>query len=84
MSSLTDNGTGDYTLNFTTALPDVNYCFQGSTNNINTSTGPFVLQAHTLAGVTTSSVRVINAYGSSANTGVGKRDGDEIYVAIFR
>ena len=71
-------------MNFTTALPDVNYCFQGSTNNISTATGSFVLQAHTLAGVTTSSVRVINAYGASANTGAGKRDESEIYVAIFR
>ena len=25
VSSITDNGTGDYTINFTTALPDANY-----------------------------------------------------------
>jgi hypothetical protein len=25
VSSITDNGTGDYTVNFTTAVPDVNY-----------------------------------------------------------
>jgi hypothetical protein len=25
VSSLTDNGTGDYTVNFTTAMPDANY-----------------------------------------------------------
>jgi hypothetical protein len=25
VSSITDNGTGDYTVNFTTAMPDVNY-----------------------------------------------------------
>jgi len=25
VSSITDNGTGDYTINFTNALPDVNY-----------------------------------------------------------
>jgi len=25
VSSITDNGTGDYTINFTTAMPDVNY-----------------------------------------------------------
>jgi hypothetical protein len=25
VASMTDNGTGDYTVNFTTALPDVNY-----------------------------------------------------------
>lgn len=27
VSSITDNGTGDYTVNFTTALPDANYSF---------------------------------------------------------
>jgi len=26
VSSITDNGTGDYTVNFTTSMPDVNYC----------------------------------------------------------
>ncbi len=26
ISSVTDNGTGDYTVNFTTAMPDANYC----------------------------------------------------------
>lgn len=26
VSSITDNGTGDYTINFTTAMPDANYC----------------------------------------------------------
>ena len=26
VTSITDNGTGDYTVNFTTAMPDTNYC----------------------------------------------------------
>jgi hypothetical protein len=26
VSSITDNGTGDYTVNYTAAMPDVNYC----------------------------------------------------------
>ena len=29
VSSITDNGTGDYTLNFTTAMPDANYSISG-------------------------------------------------------
>lgn len=28
VSSITDNGTGDYTVNFTTAFADANYCVQ--------------------------------------------------------
>ena len=34
VSSITDNGTGDYTVNFTTAMPDANYSI-----NINASIG---------------------------------------------
>ena len=33
VSSITDNGTGDYTVNFTTAMPDANYSFAGSDNS---------------------------------------------------
>jgi hypothetical protein len=29
VSSITDNGTGDYNVNFTTAMPDVNYSISG-------------------------------------------------------
>jgi hypothetical protein len=30
VSSITDNGTGDYTVNFATAMPDTNYAWSGS------------------------------------------------------
>jgi len=30
VSSVTDNGTGNYTINFTTAMPDANYSFSTS------------------------------------------------------
>ena len=30
VSSITDNGTGDYTVNFTTAMPDADYSYLGS------------------------------------------------------
>jgi len=42
VSSITDNGTGDYTVNFTTAMPDANYAAQISitaANHYATSTG---------------------------------------------
>lgn len=38
VTSITDNGTGDYTLNFTTALSDANYSV-GGTNGTSTQTG---------------------------------------------
>jgi hypothetical protein len=30
VTSITDNGTGDYTVNITTAMPDANYCMSGA------------------------------------------------------
>jgi hypothetical protein len=33
VSSITDNGTGDYTVNFTTAMPDADYCMSASANS---------------------------------------------------
>jgi len=32
VSSITDNGTGDYTINFTNAMPDANYAITATTN----------------------------------------------------
>jgi len=51
VSSITDNGTGDYTVNFTTAMPDANYSVtaqcdrvyateNGTSFNINSTTAP--------------------------------------------
>ena len=37
VSSITDNGTGDYTVNFTTALTDANYSFCSSAGNNSTA-----------------------------------------------
>ena len=39
VSSITDNGTGDYTVNFTTAMPNANYCFNLSANDDGTGPG---------------------------------------------
>jgi hypothetical protein len=33
VSSITDHGTGEYTINFTTAMPDANYSYSLSTRN---------------------------------------------------
>jgi hypothetical protein len=39
VSSVTKNGTGDYTVNFATAMADANYTLYGSTNTYNTPQG---------------------------------------------
>jgi len=78
VSSITDNGTGDYTVNFTTAMPDANYCIQiasrNFTSNTNKSDNPNVVDP------TTSAIRMYHLEGAGpANT-----DSPSIYVAVFR
>jgi hypothetical protein len=76
VSSITDNGVGVYTVNFTTAMPDANYCAQ-VTKEPTASLANNV--AYDVRGVSTaSSVRVLiaeaNVLADSAN----------VNVAIFR
>jgi hypothetical protein len=37
VSSITDNGTGDYTVNFTTAMPNANYVVAGQGSEVGTA-----------------------------------------------
>jgi len=75
VSSITDNGTGDYTVNFTTAMPDANYSVSGTAGWLNSGDHGYVSPI----ALTTSSVRV----GTSLRT-VGANDRDPVSVAIFR
>jgi hypothetical protein len=69
VSSITDNGTGDYEINFTTAMPDANYAAMGDD------------QGHTTMRVTdfnTTNVRIRIDEGGIAT------DQSIVCVAIFR
>ena len=57
VSSITDNGTGDYTVNFTTPLVDGNYALVGTTGN-NTTSMHVVMQPVTLQPPSTTAVRI--------------------------
>jgi hypothetical protein len=48
VSSVTRNGTGDYTVNFTTAMPNTNYCYMGIGKRSGSTQRPIVMsQANT-------------------------------------
>ena len=80
VSSITDNGTGDYTVNFTTAMSDANYCFQLSQSDAaNGSTYAFPSQFLTTP--TTSALRVGNIGSGAASASA---DVSIYCVAIFR
>ena len=77
VSSITDNGTGDYTVNFTTAMADANYCFQGTANKI---AGSFNCQITMVGTPTTSTCRFL-AQNDGNDT---QADASYVSIAIFR
>ena len=76
VSSITDNGVGDYTVNFTTALADANFAALFSTMQTG-GAGPVLVQVSGSV-PTTTTVRI--AMGDSA----GLKDVAYNYVSIFR
>ena len=84
VSSITDNGTGDYTVNFTTAMPDTNYSIALIAKEFDATTPSFgagKLSASTIANTyLTSGVRV-----NSGPLGVsGTSDAPAVNVLVFR
>jgi hypothetical protein len=83
VSSITDNGTGDYTVNFTTAMADANYIVSlapSSCDNNNVIVSALKAAANwgTPTTYTSSAVRIIS-------TGAGSSGDMSIFgVAIFR
>ena len=76
VSSITDNGTGDYTVNFTTALPDTSYCAVCSGDR--DSLGDY----HYGNGVRVVSVSACRATTNAS--GLSKADHTEVTVSVFR
>jgi hypothetical protein len=82
VSSVTKNGTGDYTVNFTTAMPDANYAAQASfqTTGAGTASNVFSSSFSATAAPTTTSYRI--AFWATAN-GVGV-DPAHVCSTVFR
>jgi hypothetical protein len=76
VSSITDNGTGDYTVNFATAMSDANYSVTGANNWDNGS----VNLVFSITNVATSNYRIRTPYGIN-NTFY---DPVGVFSAVFR
>lgn len=79
VSSITDNGTGDYTVSFTTAMVDANYACAVTNNRLagTTNAGSGTRDG----GLTTGGARVVvNNWASPFSA----QDVAEVFVAIFR
>lgn len=80
VSSITDNGTGDYTVNFTTAMPDANYCTVTSLSSPNQNYAR-TFQQNDANAPATGFIRLKSAWSNAATT---YEDEVYLYVAIFR
>jgi hypothetical protein len=85
VSSITDGGTGVYTVNFTTAMDDTNYAIVGTPSSGDTANIPGGLMQSTATGGadftrTTSSITVRNARASNG----AAADAGTVNIAIFR
>lgn len=77
VSSITDNGTGDYTVNFTNAMPDANYSFIGLCDAIG-NYGRFVSEKSGVA--PTASAFRITLHDGTANL----QDQPYVNLSVFR
>ncbi len=79
VSSITDNGVGDYTVNFTTAMQDANYAYAGVASNIAGSGAVILLPYDNGMPRDSNRFRFITI-------GTGGNTGDSLYthIAVFR
>lgn len=82
VSSITDNGTGDYTINFTTAMPDANYSFTNAMDWGNTAFGASG-RASCIVSLATSNARMRTGFLDASATFTAE-DESIICVSIFR
>ena len=83
VSSITVNGTGDYTVNYTTALASASYSVCGGSSRSDPNNGPFGLAVNVTTTPTTGLVRVHTGYGGSQASAGSNQNCVNAYVAIF-
>jgi hypothetical protein len=77
VSSITDNGAGDYVINFTTALTDTNYGFVASADGGSSGSISFCSPVQAFQATTSSRIRVWD-------TGFNLADSIMVSIAFFR
>ena len=75
VGSVADNGTGIYTVNFTTPLPDANYCVNASASTASISSKIRVMEGYSTAAVT------IRTSGGDTS---GQSDAESVFISVFR
>lgn len=80
VSSITDNGTGDYTINFSNAMPDANYTLTASAGRGSGGTDPRAVGL-SQANPTTSAARITVKFVDGS---AGLSDVEYVCCSIFR
>lgn len=83
VSSITDNGTGNYTINFSTAMPDINYAAVGSASSGGDGfliVCSFNSRSGSIVAPTTSAFRVYTRLSGTNSD----NDPEYVYVAVHR
>ena len=96
VSSVVDNGVGDYTITFATNMSNANYVFVGSVRNIDGNSphvsgsgpisenrGPVGVFVHGTTGATTLACRINSRRGSSDSNDGADADFTSVYCAFF-
>lgn len=84
VSSITDNGTGDYSVNFSAAFADANYAAAISNGHYNAFTGTSVLHRGNdgAQDQSASAIRILAGYVTETTAAI--EDRAAMFVAIFR
>ena len=87
VSSITDNGTGNYTVNFTTAMPDANYASNVTVKQDDSGGGTYVFGSYYAgSGSTVATVMTTTSLRVTGNIGVNTTlyDCIVVNVSVFR
>lgn len=83
VTSVTRNGTGDYTINFTSALPSANYAVSGSAMATG-STGPFVfVDGNTAPTASAVRIQVVSVGWPAGTASTSAVDSSRVSVIVF-
>jgi hypothetical protein len=78
VNTVGDNGTGDYTMNFSNAMTDANYCFTGM-SGVSADGSSLLIGIGENASVSSGSLRF-----RTSNYSIGFNDHQYVCVSIFR
>jgi hypothetical protein len=88
VNSIINNGVGDFTVNFSNALSDVNYAVSGTANSVSGSDYVFYIGFNSINGTSTPTLKTASAsrlVAFSPYSGApGAKDPDEFNAIFFR